>query len=162
MKQVSRVKAVCNPKGADRMLSLTGKMKYLMVMCIVIVLNCAGSQGAVRFDHLDYPVSMSGFLYGKNNEILMKDLHMQEVGKFSLTRRQWSIGYSLIPLNGKEAFAEAMNQAIIAAKGDAMVNLEIETASCSWNSVPYLFLLPIWPGCADVKLTADIIREKRP
>jgi len=143
------------------MLSKWHKLNYAVMTCIFFSANCAGSQGALRFDRLDHPVSMSGFLYGRNNEILMKDIHMQEVGKFSLTQRQWSIGYSLIPLSSKDAVAIAMNKAISDANGEAMVNLEVETTGCGWNSIPFLFVLPIWPGCSEVKLTADIIREKR-
>lgn len=132
----------------------------LVLASLSLMLQCAGSRGSIRFDKLEYPVSMSGFIYGRYQQIRIKDTDLEQVGQFSFTRRQWSIGYTFISLSDQSAFEQAINEAIRSARGEAMVNLEVQSVNCSLNGTPGISLLPFWPGCAEITFIGEIVVEK--
>ena len=81
------------------------------------------------------------------------------VGEFSYSTRMWGLFFSWIPINGSVDVSEAMNKAIAEHKGDGVINLTVRSDGCATNYLPALSLLPIWPGCADVTVEGQIVKQ---
>lgn len=131
----------------------------LLVSCLAVA--CAGNRGAVKFDTLEYPVSMSAFVNGPNKSVLVKDDSLQVIQKFEFQKKQWAMMYSFVNLSDDEIFATEINKAIKQANGDALINLNVTSANCFINFGLFaLPILPFYPGCSDVTVSGDIVVAK--
>lgn len=133
----------------------------LVVLTALGVFACAGNRGSVKFDTLEYPVSMSAFVNGPNKSVLVKDESLEVVKKFEFQKKQWAMVYSFVNLSNDEIFAAEINKAIKDANGDAMINLNVTNANCFVNFGLFaLPILPFYPGCSDITVSGDIVLAK--
>lgn len=132
----------------------------LLAAVAVPLLGCAGGRGDVRFDSLEYPASMSGYLHGPNGRpVSPKSLSV--VGEFEEEARLYGMVFSWVPVTKTVDVSEAMNREIAAAGGEGMINVKVSSDGCVMNYMPVLSLLPVWPGCADVTVEGQIVKQKR-
>ena len=131
----------------------------LLLAFSLVAAGCAGARGNVRFDSLEYPASMSGYLYGPDDRTL-SPLSLQVVSEFEHGGRMWGVLYSWVPLTRSLDVSDAINREIEQAGGEGVINLSVTTDGCAINYIPALSLLPIWPGCADVTVAGEIVRRK--
>jgi hypothetical protein len=123
------------------------------------IFGCAGSRGDVRFDSLEYPASMSGYLHGANGRSVSPK-SLQVVGEFKENARLYGVGFSWVPITKTVDVSTAMNREIAAAGGEGVINLKVSSDGCMMNYMPVLSLLPFWPGCADVTIEGQIVKQK--
>jgi hypothetical protein len=135
------------------------KVIFLLISGLVLV-RCAGSQGSVRFDKMKYPVSASAYLekqpgkpQGLGREVILAE-------RFEYTYHHWAIVYSFVPLSNTDTLAEELNREIEKHSGVGAVNVRFRVTSCRLNTFSAILLLPIFPGCSEVVMRADIVREK--
>ena len=102
---------------------------------------------------------MSGYLEGPDGRALSpRDLEV--LGSFEHSERRWGLLYSFLPLGGDVDLSEAITQQIEAAGGEGMINMTVESEGCTLNYLPAVSLLPVWPGCADLRVSGEIVRRK--
>jgi hypothetical protein len=80
------------------------------------------------------------------------------VGHVEWKGHAWGMLYSWISLTPSSDISEAVNKQVAELNGDAVINLKVTSATCAMNIVPIFDMLPIWPGCANVTVTGDVIQ----
>lgn len=144
----------------SRKLLRLGALIALALAVLLTQSGCTGGRGTVRFDDLEYPASMSGYLYGPDQRSLSPK-KLEVVGEFSQDARFWGMLFSMVPLNGSLDLSDEINREIAQADGDGVINLSVRSDGCGLNYIPALSLLPFWPGCADVTVEGQIVKRKR-
>jgi hypothetical protein len=112
-------------------------------------------------ESLNYPASMSAFLYDQDYKILMKDRELQFVEKFKYESDFWAILYSQVPLTSEDEIVEALNKQIDEAGADGIINLKVTTFPCHLNGfmwITHLHLIPLLAGCAHVVTEGEIVK----
>jgi len=137
--------------------------RTVMAICGVLLLaGCIGSRQDVRFSAVRVPMSLSGQLLDDKGAPVSGD-NLEVVGRLGASRRGWSIFWSLLPLRRVD-FSREINAQVAAAGGEGVVNLQITSGDgCtrSINQVPFAVLLPIFPGCTDVTISGEIVRQRQ-
>ncbi len=130
----------------------------LSLFCLVA---CAGGRGAIGFDSLQYPASMSGYLYNSEGHALPPESFVI-ADHFSKQLKIWGLAYSWAPVTkGSDTdVSGVLNAAIKKARGDGVIYLTVTSTRCWMNNVPIVTLLPFWPGCANVTVEGEIVRRK--
>jgi len=137
-----------------------GVAVLLLAFFVAPLVGCAGGRGDVRFDALRYPASMSGYLHdAKGRAVSPKSLAV--VGEFKEETRLWGTGFSWVPVTGAVDVSDSMNREIAAAGGEGMINVKVVSEGCMLNYVPVVSLLPMWPGCADVTVEGQIVKQEQ-
>ncbi|MBN1612160.1 MAG: hypothetical protein JW940_36350 [Polyangiaceae bacterium] len=126
--------------------------------CVALA-GCAGARSSMRFDHLEYPVSMSPYLVDGAGES-RSPRELEVVGKVRYEETAWGMVYSAVRLTGEHDVSQPINQQVRAAGGDGVVGLTVVSDYCTLNYVPILPVLPFWPGCTDVSVTGKVVRIK--
>ncbi len=133
----------------------------LLLCCTLLVSSCAGYRGQIKLNKLNYPVSMSAFIYGKKGDILLKgDERLKKISNFSFSKLMWSIFYTGISLSDDQIFVNELNRSIENEKGDGMINFKLKNSACFLNYIFLFNLLPFWPGCAHITISGEIIKER--
>lgn len=139
--------------------------KTIIIISIISTLSalfpaCSGSRATIRFENLKYPCSTSAFLYGPNQEILVKGKDLKTVGFFQYEKKYWGILWSALRLSDSKDVMQKMNQEIINKNGEGIINLTVVAETHKINNVIPLNVLPIWPGATNVKFYGEIVRRK--
>jgi hypothetical protein len=116
------------------------------------------SGGRLNYDDLKYPASMSSSLYGPNGEVVQQGGRLKAVKAFEYTKYYWSTLYSIIPLSGSSDIVEQMDKEIEEAGGDGIINVSVSSDYSKLTSVFPLNILPIWPGCSEIRVRGTIVR----
>jgi len=134
----------------------------LLLFLPLALVGCVGSRQDVRFSSVTVPLSLSGQLLDAQGR-LVADESLETVGRLGASRRGWSIFWTLLPMKGID-FSRDINEQVAAAGGEGVINLQVtsqEGCTLSLNQVPFAALLPIFPGCADVAVSGDIVRLRK-
>lgn len=125
---------------------------------------CIGSRHTVKFQELEYPVSMSGQLYGSEKRIKADGAGLDVIGDVEVTRRYWSLVYSFVPLGDTTQQVRELNRVIAVRGAQGVVHFEIENEGCEMNNFALLVapaVLPFFPGCSKITLRGKLVRESR-
>ena len=139
------------------------KLSAFLIFLSLCPAGCSGSRGYLKFEKLEYPVSMSSRIYDQQGRILSggKDLAIVKK-KFFIERTYWGIFYSLIPLTGPgKEIGDDLNEIIRRYRGNALVNVRISSRSCYLNYFIPLSILPFWPGCSVISISGDVAKKRR-
>jgi hypothetical protein len=128
-----------------------------IVALVAFLGGCAGGRGALAFDRLQFPVSSSPFIYGPDDRAYNPG-ELQPVGKMVWVERIWGLWWSWIPLSGTVDVSAPINAQIQRAGGDGIINLKVVVENCGMNYVPVFNMVPLYPGCAYVTVTGDIVK----
>ena len=128
----------------------------VLFLFTILGVGCAGGRGSIRFENLDYPVSLSQALFDSNGNVVIPD-ESQRVGRFESEWNHWTILWTLVPLSSKERYiTPELWTAIDKAGGNAVVNLKVYVSEHPlWVLTS---LLPIIPTQAGVRVEADIVK----
>lgn len=140
---------------ADRALTLAA-----MAILVALSTGCAGARTTVVADTAGYPISLSRAVRDANGDIVTHD-RVVKVGTLHDDATVWGLLYSAIRFNPRTDISQATNEQVAAAGGDAVVNLRVEGRQCALDWIPLVSLLPIWPGCATIKVQGDIVKVLR-
>ena len=121
--------------------------------------GCAGARTQVVAPTAEVPVSMSRGVRDADGVLVGAD-RREVVGQFDEARTAWGMFYSAVKLTPEKDISRAVNEQVRRVHGDAIVKLSIATRQCGMNFVPFLSLLPFWPGCANVHVRGYIIRVR--
>lgn len=130
------------------------------LLCLMLsTAHCAGARGQLVLNEARHPVSMSGALYDADGSVVGPE-QLEVVGRYEESLTYWSVLYSLLSLTGEVDLSPAVNAAIQAKGGQGMVRFATRTTGCALNYFIVFNLLPIWPGCSTLDISADIVRKK--
>ncbi len=121
------------------------------------LVGCAGARTSIVAPASQYPVSLSRGIRDTDGTLVPAS-RRKIVGHFKAKRKAWAMLYSFLSLTPSKDVSDDINQQIKAAHGDAIINLDVASATCGMNFVPFFDWLPIWPGCSNVEITGDIIQ----
>lgn len=127
-----------------------------------LLIACIGSRHKVRFDELQYPVSMTGQIYGSDKRTKAEGAGLSTVGDIEVTKRYWSLVYSFVPLGDTTEQVREFNSIIAARGAQGVIHFEIENEGCDMNNMALLVapaLLPFFPGCSKITLRGKLVRE---
>jgi hypothetical protein len=131
--------------------------QMIISLLLILLVNCSGGRAAIKLEKAQVPVSLSSFLYSEDGKVLAKNKDLKVLGKFEYEKRFWGILWSQVRLSDDDDVAEAINQQVKAKGGEGIVSLFVESDYCGINAVPFLGILPIWPGCTKAKFQGDIV-----
>jgi hypothetical protein len=119
--------------------------------------GCAGAATNIVAPTANIPVSLSSELHDEDGAIVDAS-RRTVVGKLDIKETAYAVLYSIVDLNPLTDISSAINQQVAASKGDAVANLEIEQLPCGLSFIYPLTMLPVWPGCVNVRVRGDIVR----
>ncbi len=120
--------------------------------------GCVGARTVVMAPRSEYPVSLSRGIRDADGTLVPAE-RRKVVGSFKLTPTAWAMFWSAIPLTPLTDISDAVNAQVSAVNGDAIIHLMVVTKHCALNSLVFpLGILPVWPSCADMEITGDIVR----
>jgi len=138
------------------------KRFFSFALGLVFLQACIGSRHTVKFQELEYPVSMTGQLYGSDKRIKAAGAGLDVIGEIEVTRRYWSLLYSFVPLADPAQQVREFNQVIAARGAQGVIHFEIENEGCDMNNFALLVapaVLPFFPGCSKITLRGKLVRE---
>jgi hypothetical protein len=123
-------------------------------------LACAGSGGSIKLDELEYPVSMSAYLYDENARLVSAGKGLEALKSFTFSKTFYSIFYSLADISNDKEITANIHKRIKDANGSGVINLHFVIANNNDSRccVPYF---PLWPGRTEVTVIGDIVRYTR-
>jgi hypothetical protein len=137
----------------------TDRCTRLVSLALLLLSGCyGGARGQVRFDALQHPASMSPWLHGPDGQRVGVGGKLRPVGRFSTSANVFSILYSSVPLSGPFEVGAQMNEAIVAARADGIVNVTVTASVGALSALVPLTLLPFWPGNTAVVVEGDLVQ----
>ncbi len=139
------------------------KTIYLGFVVFAIFWSCGRSSGYLTFKSLDYPASMSAFLYDQNMNSLVKDENLKTVYSFTIKKTCWALGYGFIPLNSANYITDSLNLIVDKYSGDGIINISVSIEQSIINKVYSFFLyipaiFPFMPSAADITVTGEVVK----
>lgn len=136
-------------------------MRQLIIsLLFLFLLNCSGSRIGIKLEKAEVPVSMSAFLYDADGRVLAKNKDLKVLGQFEYEKRFWGILWSQVKISDDTDVSEAINAQVKAKGGEGLINLLVESDYCAISVIPFLGLLPIWPGCTKAKFQGEIVKSE--
>jgi hypothetical protein len=132
--------------------------KAFAVALAVACAGCAGGHGWVSAPTSRYPISLTHGIRAADGHLLTNK-ERKIVGHFDTSKTFVSLLYDAIPLNGSFDVSDDVNEQVRAAGGEAVTDLTFQTHLCALDFFLGFHMLPIWPGCATVHVTGNIIRS---
>ena len=140
------------------------KLKILCAGLLLVVTGCTGAHTGVTFDRARYPISLTAWIPDEAG-VAVKGDELVRVGRLEVEGRRWSLLYTTVSLGEPIDLSDALNAAVEAAGGKAVINLDVQAALPFWpDLLPGGFMLhwaPVWPGSVLVRVDGDIVRSKR-
>ena len=134
-------------------------MKIIIILSLsVFVLRCAGASSFVRFEDVQYPVSLSAFLYDAEGQPVYPGQRLEKVGTIEYEKTIWASGYGHVEFSYYTDPGGIINEQVQGAQGDGVINLVIATEPCALNAFLVFSFIPFWPGCASVSISGDIVK----
>jgi hypothetical protein len=127
------------------------------VMALIFSGGLAGGHTRLIMPHSKYPVSMSNSLEQKQDTLARREL-LTKVGELKVDRTAWGMVWSLVSLTPKTDLSDEINQHVDISKGDGITNLSVKVTNCALNFVPFLAVLPFWPGCSNLTVFGDVVK----
>jgi len=142
-------------------------LNIIAIFMLILLSACSSTTGILKFSSLQYPASMSAFLYDKNDKIVMKGDNLETIEQFTIKKTFWSLAYGLIPLSQEESISQKLNEKIKANGGDGVINLTVTIEHGVTNKI-FSFLMyipsyvPILPSTARVSISGEIVKLVQP
>lgn len=137
-------------------LLVTGAAMFLVLLSI----GCTGARFHVRGDALDYPVSLSGSLPDADGNLHVLGENLESLG---LLDEKWLVFGFVYSATGQDIeIGERVNARVEDLDGEGVAGMQIRTSLCGSNLLPFVFLVPIFPGCISVHLRGIVVRLRDP
>ena len=119
-----------------------------------------GSHCRVTAPSVPRPVSCTSRVLDAAGRTLGPD-DLQLVRPVTLTRTQWSLFWTWVPLGRREwDLSRALNAQLQETSGDAVINVTVTSRTCDRFHGFVAALLPIIPSYAHFQVDADVVRLK--
>ncbi len=128
-----------------------------MIGVVALSTGCAGARTTVAADSAAYPISLSRAVRDSDGRIASSE-HTLKVGALHHEATAWGLLYSAIRLTPRTDISEAVNAQVRAAGGNAVVRVRVSAAHCASDFFFLLTTIPVWPGCAKLVVTGDIVK----
>ena len=150
----------------------TNTLHKIAIVCLTVVIafwisGCTSTKGVIGFEKLNYPASMSAFLYDANYNTVMKGKELETLNSFKYRTTYWSLAYGLIPLNPADRISDTLNKMVDYYGGDGIINLSVTIEHGDLNKVVSFLMylpgyIPAFPSGAKITVTGEIVKLKRP
>jgi hypothetical protein len=138
------------------------KACFAMLIATLAGLHCIGNRQTVKLNELNYAVSMTPVIYGSDGVPKAEGVGLEVIGDIEVSRRYWSLVYSLVPLGDTKLQLQNFNNVITARGAQGVINFEIENEGCDLNNFAYVVVpavLPFFPGCSKITMRGRLVRE---
>ncbi|MEL7306104.1 MAG: hypothetical protein AAGJ56_09780 [Myxococcota bacterium] len=126
----------------------------------MLSVGCTGARFHLRGDSLDYPVSLSGSLPDAEGNLHVLGENLESLG---LLEEQWLVFGFVYSATGQDIeIGDRVNSRVEALGGEGVAGMQIRTALCGSNLLPFVFLVPIFPGCVSVQVRGIVVRLRDP
>ncbi len=132
-------------------------MNRALLLAAIAATGCAGARANVTAPTAAFPISLTHAVRGADG-VILADADLAKVGTFSDEKTAIAIFYSALPVTGALDISDAVNAQVRAAGGDAVIDLQVHTKVCALDWILVMHLLPIWPGCTQVRAQGSIVK----
>lgn len=132
------------------------------VLLLFATAGCIGNRQTVKLNELNYAVSMTPTIYGKDGAIRADGVGLEVIGDIEVSHRYWSLVYSFVPLGDTTQQVRNFNNVVNARGGHGVINFEIENEGCDLNNFAYIVapaVLPFFPGCSKITMRGKIVKQ---
>ncbi len=137
---------------------------FISITCTLVFTGCTFHSGNITFNNLKYPVSMSPFLYGQNNEILAKNKDLTVLDSFRYKTTKWVILYGAIPFSSYKVtdkdIVDAINKKIEEVGGEGIIELSVTYSQPTNDFFMFINFLPVFPSWTTLTVEGNIVRSK--
>ena len=122
--------------------------------------------GKLTFSKLNYPASMSAYLYDQNYKSVVKGQDLDSVGYFCISKSFYSIVYGAVKLNSENKLVNSINTIVDHYQGDGIINLKV-TIEHGYLDKIYSFMLylpcwiPIVPSNAKITVEGEVVKLRK-
>ena len=134
----------------------------VIVLSVLLSAGCIGNRQTVKLNELNYAVSMTPTIYGKDGAIRADGVGLEVIGDIEVSHRYWSLVYSFVPLGDTTQQVRNFNNVVNARGGHGVINFEIENEGCDLNNFAYIVapaVLPFFPGCSKITMRGKIVKQ---
>jgi hypothetical protein len=124
---------------------------------LALVTGCAGARTSVVADTSRYPISLTSGVRDADGELVASE-RIEKVGRFRDQQTAVGMLYSGAKLTPRTDISKAVNAQVANVRGDAIVNVRVKSSLCAADFVPFVSVVPVWPGCANIVVEGDIVR----
>ena len=134
---------------------------FMLIAFTFASVGCAGSRGNIKFEELKYPASLSPCMYGPDYKVLTVDKELTIVGKYKYSKIYFGFFYSALGISNDSAIVQNMNEEIEKAGADGIANVSVTVGDTFTNEIPFVTLIPVWPGAASVVVEGDLVKMQQ-
>ncbi len=137
-------------------------MKGIKFLCwtlsVVLLCGCAGSRCRVAARSVQPPVSCTSAVMDSSGHV--RKVRPGEVaGHFSVTKSNWSMFWTALPLSQREwDLSPELNAKLLQFSGNAVVNLTVRATGSDFLDWYFASLVPILPSYITVTVEGDVAR----
>lgn len=133
-------------------------MRLFVLLVSIFIFSCAGSRGTLKFDNVNYPMSLNQWIFNKDGQKVSIGNGLVQTGSLSEYFENWAFFYHWYSISNEKIFYTKIENSIRQKRGDGLVNTFIVIQDCFYNNLLFLNYLPIWPGCSTVYIEGDIVK----
>lgn len=120
----------------------------------MLLATACGARSYITAEDARFPVSMSSAVQGPDGSVLTGD-DLETVGSFKLDYKKCNMLWTLIPLVFRtEDISEDIDEQVRRARGEAVINLTVQSSATVWN---VFTLFGVLPDCSNVRIRGQIV-----
>jgi hypothetical protein len=128
--------------------------RALLVAWLLLAVAGCGARSYISAPDTRYPVSMSSAVRAPDGSVLTTG-QLRKVGTFSLADKKCNMLWTLVPLIFRtEDISDDVDEQVQRARGEAIVNLWVESSATVWS---VMTLFGVLPDCGNVRIGGDIV-----
>ena len=128
-------------------------------IAILLCVGCgiAGAKFRVSANSAETPISFSDGLIGRGGELAVLGESLEELHSFTIELKPTSFLYGTT--ESEIELSNIINEVVAEYGGDGVVQLTIRSENCGQNAVPFLTMLPFFPGCMNLTVSGVVVKE---
>ena len=137
------------------------RQKFLAFLLIFLNVGCgvAGAKYSLGAPEAKFPISFSDALFSSDGRVVVLGDSLEPRHSFELSFTPTSFFYGTT--QSAVDLSETLNSIIDEHHGDGIVQLFVQAENCKSNALPFITMLPIFPGCQNLKVTGVVVKLKR-
>ena len=131
---------------------------FTIISMFSLLTACSGARGNIVLKDVNYPISMSPYIYDKNGQALSINKGLLYNEGLFIEKTYYGTFYTVLKLSGDADVAKQINDKMAESNSDAIVNFHYIVDQGGTNCcVPFTWH-PIWPGTAKVFIMGDMVK----
>jgi hypothetical protein len=133
------------------------RSSLIFLMLLSVGCGIAGAKFRVAANTATIPISFSDGLIGRQGDVVVLGESLEEVHSFTFELKPISVMYGTTA--SEVELSDAINEVVSKHEGDGIVQLAIRSENCPQNAVPFVTMLPFYPGCMKLIVSGVVVRE---